>query len=116
MAKPDFTRTALEVGDVDLVNTRLFGKVDLPPTVLFAKFPDSLTKLGAHIRGHSSSIDLVEALYLVDALSGEQRGKSGGTSPVWLGGLAALSTVRTRRERHGVILRQEFNEIFSQKH
>jgi hypothetical protein len=82
MAKPDLARTALKVGDVDLVDTRLFGEVDLPPTVLFAKFPDSFAKLGANIRRHSSSIDLVEALYLVDALSCEIRAKDYSVVPV----------------------------------
>lgn len=76
MAKSDFPRTPLEVGDVDLVNPRLLGEVDLPPTLLFSELPDSFAKLDAHIRGHSSSIDLVEALYLVDALSVGDRGKS----------------------------------------
>jgi hypothetical protein len=37
--------------------------------------PDSFAKLDANIRGHSSSIDLVEALYLVDALSAKHRAK-----------------------------------------
>jgi hypothetical protein len=38
MAKPDLARTAFKVGDVDLVNPRLFGEVDLPPTFLFMEF------------------------------------------------------------------------------
>ncbi len=69
MAKPNLTYTPLEVGDVDLVDARLFGEVDLPPTPLFSELPDSFANLDAYIRIHSSSIDLVEALYLVDALS-----------------------------------------------
>lgn len=58
---------------MDLVNSRLFGKVDLLPTPFLSELPDSFAKLDAHIRGHSSSIDLVEALYLVDALSADRR-------------------------------------------
>ena len=58
---------------MNLMNTRLFGEVDLPPTPFLAELPDSFAKVCAHIRGHSSSIDLVEALYLVDALSREIR-------------------------------------------
>jgi len=53
---------------MNLMNTRLFGKVDLPPTPFLSELPDSFAKLDANIRRHSSSIDLVEALYLVDAL------------------------------------------------
>jgi hypothetical protein len=40
----------------------------LPPAALLPEFADSLADLDADIRGHSPSIDLVEALYLVDAL------------------------------------------------
>jgi hypothetical protein len=53
----------------------LFGEVDLPPAALLSQVSDSLAKLDANIRGHSSSIDLVEALYLVDALSVDRRAK-----------------------------------------
>ena len=73
VAQSDLARTALQVGDMDLVNTRLFGEVDLPPTPFLSELPDSFAKLDANIRGHSSSIDLVEALYLVDALSTDRR-------------------------------------------
>ncbi len=69
VAQSNLARTALQVRDMDLVNTRLFGEVDLPPTPFLSELPDSFAKLDANIRGHSSSIDLVEALYLVDALS-----------------------------------------------
>ncbi len=75
MAQSDLACTALQVRDMDLVNSRLFGKVDLPPTPFLSELPDSFAELDAHIRGHSFSIDLVEALYLVDALSAEHRAK-----------------------------------------
>jgi hypothetical protein len=55
------------------MDPRVLGQVDLPPSPLLAEFPDSLTDLDANIRGHPSSIDLVQALYLVHALSGRLR-------------------------------------------
>ncbi len=73
VTQTDLPCAALEVGDMNLVDPRLFGKVDLPPTPFLAELPDFLAKLDANIRRHSSSIDLVEALYLVDALSRDAR-------------------------------------------
>jgi len=67
---------------MNLMNTRLFGEVDLPPTPFLSELPDSFAKVCAHIRGHSSSIDLVEALYLVDALSHEIRAEDYSVVPV----------------------------------
>jgi hypothetical protein len=75
VAKTDLARTSFEVRYMNLMNPRLFGKVDLPPTPFLSELPDFLAKLDANIRRHSSSIDLVEALYLVDALSREIRAK-----------------------------------------
>jgi hypothetical protein len=68
VAKTDLAGTSFEVRYMNLMNTRLFGKVDLPPTPFLSELPDSFAKLDANIRRHSPSIDLVEALYLVDAL------------------------------------------------
>ena len=82
MAETDLARTSFEVRYMNLMNTRLFGEVDLPPTPFLAELPDSFAKVCAHIRGHSSSIDLVEALYLVDALSREIRAENGSVVPV----------------------------------
>ncbi len=82
VAETDFAHTSLEVRYVNLVNTRLFGKVNLPPTPFLSELPDSFAKLDANIRRHSSSIDLVEALYLVDALSREPRAKDRCVVPV----------------------------------
>lgn len=73
MAQSNLARATLQVRDMNLVNTRLFGEVDLPPTPFLSELPDSFAKLDANIRGHSSSIDLVEALYLVDALSADRQ-------------------------------------------
>jgi hypothetical protein len=75
MAKSHLTHTPLEIRDVDLVNARLFGEIDLPPAPLLSELPDSSSNLDADIGVHLSSIDLVEALYLVDALSGPNRVK-----------------------------------------
>jgi hypothetical protein len=82
MTKSDLARAPLEIGDVDLVNSRLFGKVNLPPTPFLSELPDSFAKLDANIGWHSSSIDLVEALYLVDALSREIRAEDYSVVPV----------------------------------
>jgi hypothetical protein len=82
VAKTDLARTSFEVRYMNLMNTRLFGKVDLPPTPFLSELPDSFAKVCAHIRGHSSSIDLVEALYLVDALSREIRAEDGSVVSV----------------------------------
>lgn len=76
MAQSDFTCSSLQVRDVNFMDSTLFSEVDLPPAALFSQFSNSLTKLDANIRGHSSSIDLVEALYLVNALSRGIRGQS----------------------------------------
>lgn len=73
VVQSNLARATLQVRDMDLVNTRLLGEVDLPPAPFFSELPDSFAKLDANIRGHSSSIDLVEALYLVDALSADRR-------------------------------------------
>jgi hypothetical protein len=51
------------------MDARLLGQVDLPPAALLAKFADTFSELNTDIKGHSSSIDLADALYLVDALS-----------------------------------------------
>jgi hypothetical protein len=82
VAKTDLARTSFEVRYMNLMNTRLFGEVDLPPTPFLAELPDSFAKVCAHIRGHSSSIDLVETLYLVDALSREIWVEDGSMVPV----------------------------------
>jgi hypothetical protein len=82
VAKTDLAGTSFEVRYMNLMNTRLFGKVDLPPTPFLSELPDFLAKLDANIRPHSSSIDLVEALYLVDALFREIRAEDGSMVPV----------------------------------
>jgi hypothetical protein len=81
VAETDLARTSFEVRYMNLMNTRLFGKVDLPPTPFLSELPDSFAKVCAHIRGHSSSIDLVETLYLVDALSREIQVENVSCSP-----------------------------------
>jgi len=68
MTKSYFAHTPFEVGDVDLMDSGVFRQVDLSPAVLFTELPDSFADLDADIRGHLPRIDLVQALYLVDAL------------------------------------------------
>jgi hypothetical protein len=68
MAKSHLAHPPFEVGDVNFMDAGVFREVDLSPAVLLTKLPDSFADLDADIRGHSPSIDLVEALYLVDAL------------------------------------------------
>jgi len=99
VAETDLTRTSFEVRYMNLMNTRLFGKVDLPPTPFFTELPDSLTKLDAHIGRHSSSIDLVETLYLVDALSYDIRVEDGSMVPVSRIDPACRGGPATRRRR-----------------
>jgi hypothetical protein len=110
VAETDLPRTSFEVRYMNLMNARLFGKVDLPPTPFLSELPDSFAKICAHIGGHSSSIDLVEALYLVDALSREIRVEDGsmvlisGIAPACRGGPATRRR-RLRRQPKPKILR-----------
>lgn len=101
VAKTDLARTSFEVRYMNLMNTRLFGEVDLPPTPFFSELPDSFAKVCAHIRGHSSRIDLVEALYLVDALSREIRVENGSMVPVLHIAPACRGGSATRRQWPG---------------
>jgi hypothetical protein len=50
------------------MNPGLLGQVDLSPAPLLSKLSNSFAELDTYIWGHSSSIDLAETLYLVDAL------------------------------------------------
>ena len=63
MAKSHLAHTPFEVGDVDLMDVGVLRQVDLSPAVLLTKLPDSFADLDTDTRGHSPSIDLVEALY-----------------------------------------------------
>lgn len=98
MAQSDFTCSSLQVRDVNFMDSTLFSEVDLPPAALLSQFSNSLTKLDANIKGHSSSIDLAEALYLVDALSGTIRGPSEFSASV--SGYGGQIT-KSRRRYHG---------------
>jgi hypothetical protein len=70
MPQAHFPRSPLQIGDMDFVDSGLLGQVNLSPAALLAKLADAFSELDADIKGHSSSIDLVDALYLVDTLSG----------------------------------------------
>ena len=114
MAKTDLAGTSFEVRYMNLMNTRLFGKVDLPPTPFLSELPDSFAKVCAHIRGHSSSIDLVEALYLVDALSRKTPAEDGPgfRSRVWTHPAAARR--RHDGNRRDVSPNRKSYEFFNQ--
>ena len=60
--------TALQVRDVDLMDSRLLGKVDLPPALRAAQFPDSLACRRADVPCHAFIIGLAFALYLAHPL------------------------------------------------
>jgi hypothetical protein len=68
MAKPHLANPTFQIGDVDLVNSRVLRQVNLSPASFRAEMPNSLSELDAYVRGHPLSIDLAEALYLADAL------------------------------------------------
>ena len=70
MPQAHFPRSPLQIGDMDFVDSGLLGQVNLSPAALLAKLADAFSELDADIRGHSSSIDLADTLYLVDTLSG----------------------------------------------
>jgi len=99
---------------MNLMNTRMFGKVDLPPTPFFSELPDSFAKLDANIGRHSSSIDLVEALYLVDALSCDLRVEDGSVVPVSSIAPACRGGPTTRWRWLGVSPNRKSYESFNQ--
>jgi len=68
MAKSHLAHPAFQIGDVDLVNSRVLRQINLSPASFHAELPNSLSELDAYVRGHPLSIDLAEALYLADAL------------------------------------------------
>ena len=68
MAKPHLPNPSFQIGDVNLVNSRVLRQVNLSPASFLAELPNSLSELDAYVRGHPLSIDLAEALYLADAL------------------------------------------------
>ena len=69
MAKPDLAHSPFKIRNVNLMYPGMLSQVDLSPASFFAELSNSLAKLEADIRWHPTSIDLVEALYLADALS-----------------------------------------------
>ena len=81
MAKSDLPHAALKIGYMHLMDSGLFRQIDLSPPSLLTEIPDSPAELDTDIRRHSSSIDLVEALYLVDALSRPNRDADAAFGP-----------------------------------
>lgn len=69
MAQAYLPGPPFEIGDVNLVDSRMLGQVELSPTSLLAELSNPFSDLDTYIKGHAPSIDLVHALYLVDALS-----------------------------------------------
>jgi hypothetical protein len=59
----------------------MLRQIDLSPASFFAELSNALAKLETDIRGHPPSIDLVEALYLADALSALTEHQSGSVGP-----------------------------------
>jgi hypothetical protein len=82
MAKSDLPHAALKIGYMHLMDSGLFRQIDLSPPSFLTEIPDSPAELDTDIRRHSSSIDLVEALYLVDALFAPSDCRS-GLSVLW---------------------------------
>ena len=117
VAETNLAHTSLKVRYVNLVNTRLFGKVNLPPTPFLSELSDSFAKLDANIRSHSSSIDLVEALYLVDALSRHKRYGDEQALPLPDDGRAMPALIDTvRADGNDAALRYRFyDEFFNQR-
>jgi hypothetical protein len=78
VAKPNLTDPPFKIRNVNLMDSRVLRQVDLSPASFFAELSNSLAKLETDIWGHPTSIDLVEALYLADALSAPTERQSGG--------------------------------------
>ena len=114
VAETDLSGTSLEVRYMNLVNTRLFGKVELPPTPFLSEVPDSFARLDANIGRHSSSIDFVEALYLVDALSRGNRSKDCFLLRSCVFGPSCPSALTTREHRRDVGPFRKSYEVFNQ--
>ena len=96
MAKPNLAHPPFKIRNVNLMDSRVLRQVDLSPASFFAELPNSLAKLETNIRGHPPSIDLVEALYLADALSALTERQSGSV------GHRALNVVLIQqRATHG---------------
>ena len=63
----------LQVGDVDFMDTRMLGKVNLSPAFGPAQFSDALSSRRADVLCHSPMFGLVDALYLAHTLCGFER-------------------------------------------
>ena len=68
--QPRLAGSALQVGDVDLVDAGLLGKVDLSPAFGPAQLPDALARRRTDVLCHASMIGLAFALYLAHTLFG----------------------------------------------
>ena len=68
-AQPRLAGSAFQVGDVDLVDARMLGKVDLSPALCPAQLSDTLTRRRTDVLCHAFMIELASALYLAHTLS-----------------------------------------------
>ena len=68
--QPRLACSALQVGNVDLVDAGLLGKVDLPPALGPAQLSDALPRRRTDVLCHASMIGLAFALYLAHTLFG----------------------------------------------
>lgn len=114
MAKSYLARPSFKIGNMNLMDSRLLSQVDLSPAPLLSEHSDSFTKLRTHIGGHSSSISLVEALYLVDALSALNLGMLNSNAPSGSTGLDTSGLTAPAAE--GIFLLRKFDEFLKREH
>jgi hypothetical protein len=104
MAKSDLPHAALKIGYMHLMDPGLFRQIDLSPASLLTEISDSPAELDTDIRRHSSSIDLVEALYLVDALFCPEQLSVGSFCFV-------VHLLGTRRDERKALLKSESDAV-----
>lgn len=68
VVEADFAGAALDVRNMDLMHTRMLGKIDLPPSLFPPELSDPFPEPGGWCRLHSSSMEFVYALNLVYTL------------------------------------------------
>lgn len=72
-SQPRLTGAALQIGDVDLVDAGLLGKVDLSPAFGAAQLSDALARRHTEVFCHAFIIGLAFALYLAHTLFGTRK-------------------------------------------
>jgi hypothetical protein len=56
MALPHLANSTFQIGDVDLVNSRVLRQVNLSLASFLAELPNSLSELDAYVRGIPSAL------------------------------------------------------------